>query len=76
MGGTVLTARIKNDKLVTGMVIVTRSDRGNITAQHVVTEVSRVCTDPSNLHVAARDRKTNSTANWCMFGNSESEVQI
>lgn len=70
------TVRIKNSELVTGHVIVTRSERGNVLATHAVQDVSRVCTDPSNRHVSARDRKTNNTVNWCMFDHAESEVQI
>lgn len=70
------TARIKNSELEVGHVIVTRSERGNVTATHAVQEVERICTDPSNVHVFARDRKTNGMANWCMFDNAESEVQI
>ena len=66
---------IVNGALKNGDVIITRSERGNIIRTHVVQEVSRVCTDPSNVHVSARDRKTNGTVNWCMFDNSESEVQ-
>ena len=67
--------KILNGALKNGDVIITRSERGNIIRTHVVQEVSRVCTDPSNVHVSARDRKTNGTVNWCMFDNSESEVQ-
>ena len=70
------TERIKNSALETGHVIVTRSERGNVVATHVVQELSRCTADPSNRHVAARDRKTNGIANWCMFDNSDSEVQI
>ena len=66
---------IVNGALKNGDVIITRSERGNIIRTHVVQEVSRVCTDPSNVHVSARVRKTNGTVNWCMFDNSESEVQ-
>jgi hypothetical protein len=69
------TKMIVNGALTNGDVIITRSERGNIIRTHVVQEVSRVCTDPSNVHVSARDRKTNGTVNWCMFDNSESEVQ-
>lgn len=70
------TQMIKNGELSNGSVIVTRSERGNVLATHVVQEVSRVCTDPSNVHVAARNRKTNGTVNWCMFDNAESEVTL
>ncbi len=69
------TKRVKNGTLRMGSVVITRSDRGNILATHVVQEVSRVCTDPSNVHVSAKDRKNNGTVNWCMFDNAESEVQ-
>lgn len=69
------TEAIKNGELSTGHVIVTRSERGNILATHVVQEVSRACTDASNVHVVAKNRKTNGTVSWCMFDNAESEVQ-
>ena len=69
-----LTKRVANSALVTGDVVITRSERGNVTATHVVQEVSRCTADPSNRHIAARDRKTNNTANWCMYDNSESEI--
>lgn len=69
------TKMIVNGALRTGDVIVTRSERGNVLATHVVQDVSRVCTDPSNVHVSAKNRKTNGAVNWCMFDNSESEVQ-
>lgn len=71
-----LTARIKNGGLVTGNVIVTRSERGNVTATHAVQEVSRACSDPSNVHVVARERKSNSVVTWCMYDGAESEVQV
>lgn len=67
---------IKNGDLRAGHVIITRSERGNVLATHVVQEVKRVCTDPSNRHVSARDRKTNNTVNWCMFDHAESEVSV
>ena len=70
------TQRIKNNDLSVGSVIITRSERGNVIATHVVQEKSRVCTDPSNIHVSARDRKTNGVVSWCMFYNSESEVLL
>lgn len=70
------TQMIKNGSLVNGHVIVTRSERGNVLATHVVQEVNRACTDRSNVHVVARNRKNNGTVSWCMFDNSESEVQI
>ncbi len=69
-----LTKQIKNGELRAGHVIVTRSDRGNVTATHVVQEVSRVCTDLSNVHVVVRDRKSTGVLNWCMYDNAESEV--
>jgi hypothetical protein len=71
----VQTEQIKNGKLTPGHVIVTRSERGNVLATHVVQEVKRVCTDRSNVHVVAKNRKSNGTVNWCMFDNAESEVQ-
>ena len=70
------TVTIKNSELTNGHVIVTRSERGNVLATHVVQKVSRVCSDPSNVHVSARDRKTNGTVAWCMFDNAESEVTL
>ncbi len=70
------TQMIKNGELSNGSVIVTRSERGNVLATHVVQEVSRACTDRSNVHVIARNRKTNGTVTWCMFDNSESEVTL
>lgn len=69
------TKMVKNGELHTGSVIITRSERGNILATHVVQDVSRACTDMSNVHVAAKNRKTNGTVSWCMFDNAESEVQ-
>lgn len=70
------TEKIKNSALTNGHVIVTRSERGNVLATHVVQEVNRACTDLSNVHVVARNRKTNGTVTWCMFDNSESEVSL
>jgi hypothetical protein len=67
---------IKNGDLTIGQVIITRSERGNVLATHVVQEVSRVCSDLSNVHVVARNRKGNGTVNWCMFDNAESEVSL
>lgn len=69
------TKIVKNSALSAGSVVITRSDRGTILATHVVQEITRGCTDPSNLHVSARDRKHNANVAWCMFDNAESEVQ-
>lgn len=70
------TVEIKNGELTNGHVIVVRSDRGKILDQFVVQDSARVCTDPSNVHVQAKSRKTNGTVNWCMFDNAKSEVTL
>lgn len=69
------SSMIKNSALKNGDVIITRSERGNVLATHVVQEVNRACVDRSNVHVVARNRKNNGTVSWCMFDNAESEIQ-
>jgi hypothetical protein len=70
------TIRIKNSDLGFGYVVVERTERGSVEATYLVRDITGCSADVSNIHVNVRERKTGAHANWCLFINAESEVQL